>query len=253
MAGKPLRVTLIADPKKFKSGLSKASKDLDSFGKRAGRTMAGVGKATAAAAAGGLAAFGAFAIQGAKKFVVLEKKVREVGTLLGDVSKADLSQLTKEIESVATATGQAAQEVAQGFYDSISAGIPRESVEQFVRDAAKFATAGATEIGSAVDLLTSSLNAFGLNASEALSVSDTFFGTVKLGKNDGGGTWIVLLGDGTTCGCCWTEVGGCWWRTCRYDPAGDTNRSSCYADSGHPGKSAQDRIQNGQFLRKDSW
>ena len=176
--GTPLRVRLDADTKPYRRGMQSAGKDTSKFAKGASGAIKGVGLAF-----GGLAlAFGAAAVNGIQKFAELDKKVREVGTLLGDVNDQDLSQLTDEIERVAQATGQAATEVATSFYDSISAGIPRDRVEEFVGDAAKFATAGGTEIGAATDLLTSAINAFGLEAGDAGAVSDVFFGAVKAGK-----------------------------------------------------------------------
>ena len=173
-----LRVTLSADTKPYRREMKQAAKEGGNFGKGVAK-----GLKFAAIGAGAVgAAFGALAVSGIQDFTRLDKKVREVGTLLGDVNDADLSKLTKEIENVATATGQAAEEVASSFYDSISAGIPRERVEDFVKDAAKFATAGGTEIGAATDLLTSAINAHGLKAEDASMVSDVFFGAVKAGK-----------------------------------------------------------------------
>lgn len=177
-AGRPFRVEFLTDTKKFNKGVKKAEGRLKKFG--AG--MAKIGKAGAAGFAVATAAVAAFAVQGLKDFVELEHKVREVGTLMGKVGSEVIADLTDQIERVAVASGQSAVDVAGAFYDSISAGVDPAVVEDFVGTAGKLAVAGATDINSSVDLLTSAINAFGLESSDALAVSDTFFNTVKFGK-----------------------------------------------------------------------
>ncbi len=153
--------------------------------KRAERSATGLaGKARAVGVAFGAASVAAVGVgvQAVKAFASVDKKVREVGTLMGDVSDEQLKRISDLGTKIATTTGQAAEEVLGGVYDAISAGVPEADVERFVTAASKFAVAGNTDIKSSVDLLTSSVNAFGLEATEVDRVSDVFFATVKQGK-----------------------------------------------------------------------
>ena len=135
--------------------------------------------------AGFATAIGGIAVSATKEFIALDKSVREVGTLLDDVTSTQLGDLEGSIRSVAKDFGLEGEAVGQAFYDSISSTIADENnVEDFARAAAKFSVAGVTEITSGVDLLTSSMNAFRIPAEEAGRVSDVFFATVKAGKTD---------------------------------------------------------------------
>ena len=173
--GKPIIVPIRAGLKGFNKDLSKAETRLGGFGKTAKGILKGVGA--------GLAGAAAIVGDSVADFAKLDDSVREVGTLLGETTIQQLDTLSDSVRDVAKDFGEAGTEVATAFYDSISSGVAdAESVEAFVREAGKFATAGATDIGSGVDLLTSALNAFKLESKDAERVSDVFFSTVKAGK-----------------------------------------------------------------------
>ncbi|MCY4129589.1 MAG: phage tail tape measure protein, partial [Gammaproteobacteria bacterium] len=130
-----------------------------------------------------VAAFAGIAASSVAEFSKLDKGVREVATLIGDATDSQIKALQTDIRLVATEYGQAGTDVAKAFYDSLSAGVADPTnVRDFANVAAKFATAGATEIGAGVDLLSSALNAFKIDTADAMRVSDVFFGTVKAGK-----------------------------------------------------------------------
>ena len=137
--------------------------------------------AKAGVAAIGVAAikFGADAVQSFAKF---DRKVREVASLTGDFSDKALGNIGQAATRIATETGQAAEKVLQGMYDAVSAGVASVDVEGFIGQAGKLAVAANTDISTSTDLLTSALNAYGLEASSAGDVSDTLFATVRAGK-----------------------------------------------------------------------
>ena len=163
--GSPIIVPLIGDLKPLKRSLKSGKTLLLGFGAAATAAFAGV------------------AASSVSEFAKLDKGVREVATLVGDATDAQIKALQQDIRSVATEYGQAGTDVAKAFYDSLSAGVADPSnVRDFAGVAAKFAAAGATDIGAGVDLLSSALNAFKIETSDAARVSDVFFGTVKAGK-----------------------------------------------------------------------
>ncbi|HRK05224.1 MAG TPA: phage tail tape measure protein [Chlorobiota bacterium] len=116
----------------------------------------------------------------AAPLIGLDTQVKNIGTLgvEGFEEFRDLAlDLSKKVpDSAAT--------IAQGAYNAISAGITgtNEEIIGFVETASKVAVAGVSDTNSAVNGLTSVLNAYKLGAAGAASVSDTFFAAIKLGK-----------------------------------------------------------------------
>ena len=79
-------------------------------------------------------------------------------------------------------TGVAAGDIAEAAYQAISAGQKTENAVAFAGQATKLAAAGFTSSASAVDILTTALNAYGMSADAASHVSDVLLTTQNLGK-----------------------------------------------------------------------
>jgi TP901 family phage tail tape measure protein len=73
-------------------------------------------------------------------------------------------------------------ELARGMYQVLSASIEPAKAIEFLGEAAKSAKAGVTDVFTAVDALTTVINAYGLEAEDVTKVSDVMFQTVKRGK-----------------------------------------------------------------------
>jgi len=78
--------------------------------------------------------------------------------------------------------GVDAVESAKALYQAISAGVPKENVIDFLKIATEAAIGGVTDTETAVDGLTTVINAFKLPMSDAQRVADVMFTTVKGGK-----------------------------------------------------------------------
>lgn len=112
--------------------------------------------------------------------VALDTQVKNIGTLgvknFGEFEDLALQMSTRVPDSAAT--------IAAGAYNAISAGIQgtNQEIISFVETAGKVAVAGVSDTNTAVNALTSVLNAYKLQAADAGSVSDTFFAAIMLGK-----------------------------------------------------------------------
>lgn len=118
-------------------------------------------------------------------FANLESGVAEVVTLLGEsdnVARRSISDLSRIATDISVAFAQKLGPTVKATYDAISAGIPRAEIDAFLRSASSLAIGGVTDISTAVDILTSSINAFGFSSSRATDVSDKLFTGVRLGK-----------------------------------------------------------------------
>lgn len=78
--------------------------------------------------------------------------------------------------------GISAKEIAENVYSAISAGQDTANAVDFVRTSTQLATAGFADAGQSLDVLTTILNAYGMSADQAASVSDKLIMTQNMGK-----------------------------------------------------------------------
>ncbi len=166
-----LKVKILGDSKSLSNALNSSGKSLAKFG--------GVAAAGAATAGAALVGFGAKAVT---SFVDFEQSMNEVFTLLPDISKQGMESMTADLQKFQTEFGVMSDQAIPALYDSLSAGVPQDNVFKFMEDAQKLAVAGNVETAASVDLLTTVVNSYGFEASEAGRVSDVMFSTVKNGK-----------------------------------------------------------------------
>lgn len=110
-----------------------------------------------------------------------ETAIAKVGTI-ADTSKVSIGELKEQITDLSGTMGIAAGDLAEATYQAISAGQDTGDAVAFAGQAAKLAAAGFTSSSSAVDILTTALNAYGLEADQAGHVSDVLLTTQNLGK-----------------------------------------------------------------------
>jgi TP901 family phage tail tape measure protein len=113
-------------------------------------------------------------------FVELEKNVRNIGTL-GVENFQEFTDLSLELSK---RVPESAAGIANAVYQTVSAGISgtNQEILAFTEQASKVGVAGLASTEDAVNGLTTVLNAYKLNVSDAGTVSDTFFAAIKLGK-----------------------------------------------------------------------
>lgn len=112
---------------------------------------------------------------------VYETSLAKVGTI-ADLGNLSIQKLGNQITDMSNTMGIAATDIAEATYQAISAGQDTANAVEFAGQAAKLATAGFTSTTSAVDILTTALNAYGLSADQATHVSDVLLTTQNLGK-----------------------------------------------------------------------
>lgn len=110
-----------------------------------------------------------------------ETAIAKVGTI-ADTSKVSIGELKGQITDLSGTMGIAAGDLAEATYQAISAGQDTGDAVAFAGQAAKLAAAGFTSSSSAVDILTTALNAYGMEADQAGHVSDVLLTTQNLGK-----------------------------------------------------------------------
>lgn len=163
--------TLIFDTKIEDAGFSKGLSNLSSLAVK-GLTalgVAAVGASTAVIAVGS----------------AYETSLAKASTLFGDV-KVDTDNLTNSILKMSDASGVSATELNEGLYQAMSAGVEvtedMTSATDFLQTAMKLSKGGFTTTATSVDLLSTAINAYGLETQDAQRLSDIFVTTQNLGK-----------------------------------------------------------------------
>lgn len=114
-----------------------------------------------------------------------ETAMAQVETIAGNASvsyQGKLMDMSKAIMQLSSDTGIAAEDVAAATYNAISAGVDVAESVEFVATANALAVGGFTDMTTSVDVLTTTLNAYGDKAGTAESISDKLITTQNLGK-----------------------------------------------------------------------
>lgn len=116
-----------------------------------------------------------------KASIDFEDSMAKVMTI-ADETVMSYDNMKSAILDLSNQTGISANEIANNVYDAISAGQSTADAVNFVTNSTKLAKAGFAEAGQSLDLLTTIMNSYGLEASEVNEVSDTLIQTQNLGK-----------------------------------------------------------------------
>jgi TP901 family phage tail tape measure protein len=165
-----LFVTIGANTKELDSALGKLETKMNTVGKKMMKVGAGI-----------LVGLGAVAGPSIKLAADFDKAMREVNTMM-QLAEDEFQAFSDEVQQLAHDMGVDATGAAEALYQAISAGVPKENAIDFLRVATKSAIGGVTDTMTAVDGLTSILNAFKIPVKDAEKVADVMFATVKSGK-----------------------------------------------------------------------
>lgn len=136
-----------------------------------------VGKKVSVASAASAAALGA-SVKLASDYT---DAVAKVGTV-ADLQSVPLEKLRDDMLQLSTETGRGAGEIADATYQAISASVDTADAVSFVGTSVGLAKAGFLETADAVDVLTTIINAYGLEASDVGRLSDILIQTQNDGK-----------------------------------------------------------------------
>ena len=151
---------------KMKNKIQDVSRNLEKIGKTA-TVMGGIAIGMSAA--------------NLKMAADFEKQMANVSTLI-DTNVENFGAMKEEVLEIAKRTPVALDGLTSALYDIRSAGISANDQFQVLEKSAQLGLTGLGSTSEAVDLVTSSLNAFQLKGEKAEKVYDTIFKTVKFGK-----------------------------------------------------------------------
>jgi len=162
--------------KRFETGFARAAQRMSSsIGRMVKYLVAGAG----------VGLVGSFykAIGAAREF---ETALGEVSTLLGGKAVQQMAKYRKEIIELSKRSSSGANELTRALYQVISAGTKGSQTVagamKLLETAQHAAVAGVSDTFTAVDVLTTALNAYGKSTEDAERFSDSLFVAVREGK-----------------------------------------------------------------------
>lgn len=167
-----LYYTLGIDTSELEKGIRKAENNFNNL----------LGTVTNVAASIGLAFGFKEVISGITKITTsFDSAMRQVWTLTNQTEE-EFNKLKAAVIELSKAGPYSAEELSKALYQTISAGIDAKDAMGFLEQAMKAAQAGAADLFTSVDGLTTIMNAWGLSMDKLSAVSDKVFLTVKEGK-----------------------------------------------------------------------
>lgn len=113
--------------------------------------------------------------------ITFEDSMAKVSTI-ADETEVSYDNMKKSIIDLSNQTGISANDIADNVYNAISAGQATGDAVNFVTNSTKLAKAGFAEAGQSLDVLTTIMNAYGLEADQVGMVSDTLVQIQNKGK-----------------------------------------------------------------------
>ena len=168
--------------KNISDGFSAAEKSGRSFG--SGSSAAVSDLDAALASAGIMAILGETAqafMECAEAAAKYETGLAKISTI-ADPAQASMEAIKTDITALSQETGQSVNDLSESVYQAISASVSTAGAVDFVRQSNMLAVGGFTDTTTAVDVLTTAINAYGLETSQATEISDMLITTQKLGK-----------------------------------------------------------------------
>lgn len=101
---------------------------------------------------------------------------------IADTSSVSLGVLTDDLLDLSNDTGVAVTSLTESAYQAISASVDTAGAVDFVAQANELAVGGFTSTETAVDVLSTAINAYGLEVEQAGQLSDYLITTQNLGK-----------------------------------------------------------------------
>lgn len=178
-----LRVVLSLNAGEFSRGLERAAKGTDQFKSSISRLSDQMEAASYEFNSGMMAAQ-----RFANVVSSIVRVTREFGSgmsavsTLVDTNTESMKSMSEAVLAIGRRTPVALTDLTTGLYDLRSAGSTAENAMDRLERSAQLGVAGLGSTKEAVDLVTSAINAFGLQGKEADDVYNTIFKTIQAGK-----------------------------------------------------------------------
>lgn len=165
----------------MKSLTSHAASAAKALGNKAWGGMKALGKGAAVGIAAAGTALSVGAVAAFNFGAAYETSLAKVSTI-ADTAAVSMADLSADVLKLSNATGEDAAGLNEAVYQALSAGADTAGVVGLVNTAVKAAKGGYTDTTTAIDGLTSTLNAYGMETKDAEGLANQFLITQNKGK-----------------------------------------------------------------------
>lgn len=116
-----------------------------------------------------------------KAYMPVEQQFMRVQTLT-QTSKAEVKGLEQQVRSLSTSTGLTQEDLAKSLYYISSSGFKGNDAFAILNATVKASAAGLGDVAGVADIVTSMMNAYGIKASGAFTVTDKLITAIREGK-----------------------------------------------------------------------
>ena len=163
--------------KELKHEHSKLSPIVDALSAKNEKFNSVLNKSTKTAVAVG----SAYVAMGTQSAISFDKSFSKVQTI-ADTTNISVDELKNGIKDLSTETGKSVNELNEALYQAISAGADTTHATELVEVAVKSAKGGFTDTATAVDGLTTVLNTYNMETSDAQKIANQMLVTQNKGK-----------------------------------------------------------------------
>jgi len=156
---------------KFSTTINRMEMTANRFGSSISRVFRRVGMTMGVALVAGTRELGKFQMQ-----------MAEVSTMLDRKTMPLMKEYTESVKQMSMQFGESTATISKGLYQILSATIPAEKALNVLRVSTMSAIAGVSDTLKAADVITTILNSYNMEASQAIVVSDKLFESVRRGK-----------------------------------------------------------------------
>ena len=173
-------ISIDADGKLAIKEIDNTSEKIGELGEKSEKTNKDLTKLAAGAAAVSVAmiAIGKEVAEASAKF---ESAFARTQTIM-DETEMSVNEMRSSILKLSQDSAMAATDVSEAVYQAISGSVATQDAVTFVEQSNKLAVAGFTDLTSATDVLTTTLNSYKLEASDVGGISNVLIQTQNLGK-----------------------------------------------------------------------
>lgn len=173
-------ISIDADGKLAIKELDNAGEKIDSLGEKSEKANKGMTELAAGATAVSVAliAVGKEVVEASTKF---EAAYARTQTIM-DEAEVSVRDMRRDVLQLSQDSAMAATDVSDAVYNAISGSVATKDAVAFVDQANKLSVAGFTSLASATDIMTTTLNAYGLSADKVGGISNVLISTQNLGK-----------------------------------------------------------------------
>jgi len=170
-----------ADIAKTNKSLKEATENVEDLGEETEKTK-GALKGIGVAAGVTFAALSALAIKATVDFARFGHEVATVSTMVRENVDENTALLAKGVREISRTIPQGVSILNTALYDLLSASVPVNKSLKMLKQSGVAAVAGVSNVQTAANLATGTINALGMAFDEADKVFDVAFSTVRAGK-----------------------------------------------------------------------